>query len=93
MRWTYGAGLKGTLNPFEYDIRTGKVKPTATASGKLSAYASLALAEAKSTAKCTGLTMQEPVSATPGADTHPPAAAWGCSAFCALISSSPCPAV
>ncbi len=51
MRWTYGAGLKGTLNPFEYDIRTGKVKPTATASGKLSAYASLALAEAKSTAK------------------------------------------
>ena len=51
MRWTYGAGLKGSLNPFEYDIRTGKVKPTATASGKLSAYASLALAEAKSTAK------------------------------------------
>ena len=51
MRWTYGAGLKGSLNPFEYDIRTGKVKPSATASGKLSAYASLALAEAKSTAK------------------------------------------
>lgn len=51
MRWTYGAGLKGTLNPFEYDIRTGRVKPTTTASGKLSAYASLALAEAKSTAK------------------------------------------
>ena len=51
MRWTYGAGLKGTLNPFEYDIRTGKVKPAVTASSKLSAYASLALAEARSTAK------------------------------------------
>jgi len=51
MRWTYGAGLKGTLNPFEYDIRTGEEKPLATTSGKLSAYASLALAEAKSSAK------------------------------------------
>ncbi|MGG6176183.1 hypothetical protein ACQV2C_10975 [Pantoea allii] len=51
MRWTYGAGLKGTLNPFEYDIRTGEEKPLATTSGKLSAYASLAMAEAKSSAK------------------------------------------
>ncbi|QKJ86937.1 hypothetical protein PMPD1_1988 [Paramixta manurensis] len=51
LRWTYGAGLKGCLNPFEYDIRTRQRKPTATVSGKLSAYASMALAEGKSTAK------------------------------------------
>lgn len=51
LRWTYGAGLKGCLNPFEYDIRTRQRKPTANVSDKLSAYASLALAEGKSTAK------------------------------------------
>ncbi len=51
LRWTYGAGLNGCLNPFEYDIRKRQKKTTATVSGKLSAYASLALAEAKSMAK------------------------------------------
>ena len=50
MRWTYGAGLKGALDPFEMDIRTGEAKSTGKVSGKLSAYANLMLAEAKSTA-------------------------------------------
>lgn len=48
MRWAYGAGVKCLLNPFEVDIRTGKRKPISELSGKVSAYANLALAEAKS---------------------------------------------
>ncbi|WNY81388.1 hypothetical protein NNQ28_13640 [Cronobacter dublinensis] len=50
MRWTYGAGLTEELNPFEVDFRNQgkKFKKEAVASGKASAYASLALAESKS---------------------------------------------
>ena len=50
MRWTYGAGLTEELNPFEVDFRNQgkKLKKEAVASGKASAYASLALAESKS---------------------------------------------
>lgn len=48
MRWAYGAGVKCLLNPFEVDIRTGKRRPISELSGKVSAYANLALAEAKS---------------------------------------------
>ena len=50
MRWTYGAGLTEELNPFEVDFRNKgkKLKKEAVTSGKVSAYASLALAESKS---------------------------------------------
>ncbi|ELY6214162.1 hypothetical protein SNQ23_004057 [Cronobacter dublinensis] len=50
MRWTYGAGLTEELNPFEVDFRNQgkKFKKEAVASGKASAYASLALAESRS---------------------------------------------
>ncbi|MDO2433345.1 hypothetical protein Q2V57_17450 [Enterobacter bugandensis] len=50
MRWTYGAGLTEEINPFEVDFRNQgkKLKREAAASGKASAYASLALAESKS---------------------------------------------
>ncbi|WP_254797803.1 hypothetical protein [Enterobacter sp. JMULE2] len=50
MRWTYGAGLTEELNPFEVDFRNQGKKfiKEAVASGKASAYASLALAESKS---------------------------------------------
>ncbi len=48
LRWAYGASMKGTLNPFEVDIRTGKSKATTELSGKTSFYANLVLAEAKS---------------------------------------------
>ncbi|EOV8973598.1 hypothetical protein ACN6UN_003546 [Cronobacter turicensis] len=50
MRWTYGAGLTEELNPFEVDLRNQgkKIKKEAAISGKASAYAGLALAEAKS---------------------------------------------
>lgn len=50
MRWTYGAGLTEELNPFEVDFRNQgkKIKKEAVASGKASAYASLALAESRS---------------------------------------------
>ncbi|WP_336286615.1 hypothetical protein [Cronobacter dublinensis] len=50
MRWTYGAGLTEELNPFEVDFRSQskKFKKEAVASGKASAYASLALAESRS---------------------------------------------
>ncbi|WEP43931.1 hypothetical protein NNQ27_13870 [Cronobacter dublinensis subsp. infanticibi] len=50
MRWTYGAGLTEELNPFEVDFRNQgkKFKKETVASGKASAYASLALAESRS---------------------------------------------
>ena len=51
LRWAYGASMKGLLNPFEIDIRTGQYKPEADLHGKTSFYANLALAEAKSSGK------------------------------------------
>ncbi|WP_434924554.1 hypothetical protein [Enterobacter asburiae] len=51
LRWAYGASMKGLLNPFEIDIRTGRYKPKAELHGKTSVYANLALAEAKSSGK------------------------------------------
>ncbi|GAA3879030.1 hypothetical protein GCM10022405_00690 [Gibbsiella dentisursi] len=48
LRWAYGASMKGVLNPFEVDIRTGKRKAITELSGKTRFYANLALAEAKS---------------------------------------------
>ncbi|HFQ8858870.1 TPA: hypothetical protein ACHTLQ_004733 [Escherichia coli] len=70
MRWGYGAGFKGSINPFEIDLRTGKRKEGSlpTAEGKLSAYAGLALAESKSTLKLKlpynqGITLMYPLDA------------------------------
>ncbi|MDM7089695.1 hypothetical protein QUG53_23745, partial [Enterobacter asburiae] len=51
LRWAYGASMKGLLNPFEIDIRTGQYKPKAELHGKTSFYANLALAEAKSSGR------------------------------------------